>query len=200
MNGCIILYCIFYFASKAVDSEFSETNHTEILNWPPQKRISFIHQWLYSPLLGSGLFFSFVIFTLTAGLLERVISASQGRYLHTRQHKHRINAHTNIHALSGIRTQDPNVRASEESSSLRPRGHFDRRTNELANWIPYVSTHFYNRLVHQHYYIQPTRLTRHTSLLEKSWEKVHPHCSQIQFFIFERQRNILCFIWMMFLF
>jgi hypothetical protein len=44
-----------------------------------------------------------------------------------RQHKHRINAHTDIHALSGIRTRNPRVRASEDSSCLRPRGHCDRR-------------------------------------------------------------------------
>jgi hypothetical protein len=53
----------------------------------------FFHQWLYSPLLGPGLFFSFVIFlTQMIGLLGRVLSPSQGRYLHTKQHKHRINA------------------------------------------------------------------------------------------------------------
>jgi hypothetical protein len=46
--------------------------------------IIFSHQWLYSLLLGPGLFFSFVIFfTQTVGLLRRVISPSQGRYLHT---------------------------------------------------------------------------------------------------------------------
>jgi hypothetical protein len=74
---------------------------------------SFIHQWLYSPLLGPGFFFSFVIFfTQTVGLIGRVISQSQGRYLHAGQHKHRINAHTDIHAWSRIRTQDPRVRAS----------------------------------------------------------------------------------------
>jgi hypothetical protein len=50
-----------------------------------------------------------------------VISSSQGRYLHTGQHKHRINAHTDTHALIGIRTHDPSVRASEDSS-----GHCDR--------------------------------------------------------------------------
>jgi hypothetical protein len=72
----------------------------------------FIHQWLYIPSLCPGLFFSFVlIFTQTVGLLERVISPPQDRYLHTRQHKHGINA--DIHALSGIRTHDPNVRARE---------------------------------------------------------------------------------------
>jgi hypothetical protein len=85
---------------------------------------SFIHRWLCTPLLGPGFFFSFVIFfTQSVGLLGRVISPSQGRYLHKRQHTHRINAHTDIHDLSGIRTHDPSVRASEESSCLRPRGH-----------------------------------------------------------------------------
>jgi hypothetical protein len=79
---------------------------------------SFIHQWLYSPLLGPG-FFSFVVFfTQSVGLLGRVISPSCGRYLHTGQHKHRINAHTNILALSGIRTHDPSVRASEDRAAI----------------------------------------------------------------------------------
>jgi hypothetical protein len=88
----------------------------------------FIHQWLYSPLFSPGLFFSSVIFsTQTVGLLRRVISPSQDRYLHTGQHKHRINAHANIDDLSGIRTHDPSVWASEDSSCLRPCGHRDRR-------------------------------------------------------------------------
>jgi hypothetical protein len=52
--------------------------------------ISFIsiHQWHYSPSLGPGLFFSFVIFlTQTVGLLWRVISPSQGLKLHAGQQK-----------------------------------------------------------------------------------------------------------------
>jgi hypothetical protein len=54
------------------------------------------------------------------------MSPLKGLYLHTEQHKHRIKAHnTGIHALSGIRIHDPSVRASEESSCLRPRGHCD---------------------------------------------------------------------------
>jgi hypothetical protein len=47
----------------------------------------------------------------SVGLLGRGISPSQDRYLHSGQHKHRINA--DIHALSGIRTQDPSVRERE---------------------------------------------------------------------------------------
>jgi hypothetical protein len=55
------------------------------------------------------------------------ISPPQGSYLHTEQYKHRINAHnTDIHALSAILTHDPIIRASEDSSCLRPRGHCDR--------------------------------------------------------------------------
>jgi hypothetical protein len=71
-----------------------------------------IHQWLYGPLLGPGLFFSFVIlFMQTARLLGREISPSQ-RPLPT--HK--------IHGLSWIRTHDPSVRASEPSTVV----HCDR--------------------------------------------------------------------------
>jgi hypothetical protein len=80
-------------------------------------------------MLGPGFVFSFVIFfTQSVGLLRRVISPSQGRYIHTGQHEHRIKAHTDIHALMGIRTHDPSVRASEDSTCLRPRGHWDRQS------------------------------------------------------------------------
>jgi hypothetical protein len=52
-------------------------------------------------------------YTHTAGLIGRVISPSQGLYLHTEQHKRTIKAHnTNIHASIVIRTHDPSVRAS----------------------------------------------------------------------------------------
>jgi hypothetical protein len=84
-------------------------------------------QWFFQLIQGPGLFFSSVIiFTQTVGLLGRVINPSQGRYLNTEQHKHRINAHKDIHALSGIRTHDPSVQASEDSSWLRPHGYCDR--------------------------------------------------------------------------
>jgi hypothetical protein len=78
------------------------------------------------PFVGPGLFFSLVIFTQTVGLLGQVMSPTQGRYLHTGQHKHKINSDTDIHALSGIRTHDTSVRASEDGSCLRTRGLRDR--------------------------------------------------------------------------
>jgi hypothetical protein len=56
--------------------------------------ISFVHRWLYSPLLGPGLFFSFVIFfSHSVELLGRVVSPSQGRYLNTGQHKQNKRTH-----------------------------------------------------------------------------------------------------------
>jgi hypothetical protein len=44
-------------------------------------------------LVDLGRFLSFLIYTESVGPLERGISPLQGRYLHTEQHKHRINAH-----------------------------------------------------------------------------------------------------------
>jgi hypothetical protein len=88
---------------------------------------SSIHQCLYSRFVGPRPLLQFRdLLTQTVGLLGRVISPSQGLYLYTGQHKHRLNAHTNIHASSRIRTYDPNVRASEDSSCLRPLGCRDR--------------------------------------------------------------------------
>jgi hypothetical protein len=52
-------------------------------------------------------------FTQTVGLLGRVIGPSQGRCLHTGQHKHRVNAHKDVDVLTVIRTHDPSVRASK---------------------------------------------------------------------------------------
>jgi hypothetical protein len=70
---------------------------------------------------GVEMLFNLWIYTQSVGL------PSQGCYLHTEQHKHRISAHnTDIHALSGIRTYDPSVRATEDSLCLRKHSHCDR--------------------------------------------------------------------------
>jgi hypothetical protein len=45
-------------------------------------------------LVGPGLFFSFLIYSQSVRLLGPVISSSQGLYLSTGQHKHRINTYT----------------------------------------------------------------------------------------------------------
>jgi hypothetical protein len=72
------------------------------------------------------------LYTQTVGPLGRVISLSRGLCLHIEQHKHRVNAQIDIRDLSGIRTHNPSVRASEDSSCLRPRGHCDRHHGYLA--------------------------------------------------------------------
>jgi hypothetical protein len=57
------------------------------------------------------------LFRHTAGLLRRVISPSQGLYLHrTTQHR---KMRTNIHALSRIRTHDPSNQPAKTHASDR---------------------------------------------------------------------------------
>jgi hypothetical protein len=52
------------------------------------------------------------------------------------------NKRTDIHALSGIRTHDPSVPASEDSSCLRPRGHRNRRgTTFMVTEFLYLRRH-----------------------------------------------------------
>jgi hypothetical protein len=52
-----------------------------------------IYLWLYSPLLDFGRFLSFLIFYTINSTPWMGVSPLQGRYLHTGQHKHRINTH-----------------------------------------------------------------------------------------------------------
>jgi hypothetical protein len=57
---------------------------------------------LYSLSLGLGRFFSFLIFYTVGMTPWKRISPSQGRHLHTGQHKHSMNTHTDIHTSSWI--------------------------------------------------------------------------------------------------
>jgi hypothetical protein len=45
--------------------------------------------------------------------------------------------HTDIHALSEIRSHDPSVRAREDGSWLRPRGHCDWRKFDLLTYATF---------------------------------------------------------------
>jgi len=62
------------------------------------------------------------VFRHFVGLLVWGISPTQGVYIHriTQTQKKRG------HASSGILTHDPSVPAAEDSTCLRPRGHWDR--------------------------------------------------------------------------
>jgi hypothetical protein len=86
-----------------------------------------LYIWFYSPLLDLGRFFSFLIYTQSVGLLGGGISQSQGRYIHTEQHKHRINAHG--YPWFDL---DSNPRSlcsrQQDSSCLRPRDDCDRHS------------------------------------------------------------------------
>jgi hypothetical protein len=67
----------------------------------------------------------------TVGLLGRVISSSQGLCLNTWQHKHRINTYTYQTSMPCVGFEltiqtDPGLRASEDSTYLRPLGYRDR--------------------------------------------------------------------------
>jgi hypothetical protein len=82
-------------------------------------------------------------YTQPIGLLGRGISPSQGLYLYTEQHKHRINTHnTDIYALSGIRIHNLSVGAGEDSSCLRSRGHYDRLLQLYCHKFPLELTGF----------------------------------------------------------
>jgi hypothetical protein len=64
------------------------------------------------------------------GLLGWGISLTQSLYLHrTTQYR---KMRTRIHTTSGIQTHDPSVRAAEDSTCLRPLGHWDRLDKVLA--------------------------------------------------------------------
>jgi hypothetical protein len=72
-----------------------------------------------------GRFFNFLIYKQSVALLGQGISPSQNRYLHTEQ------IHTDIHASSGIRNLVSSVRADQDVSCLRLRGHCDRQVELL---------------------------------------------------------------------
>jgi hypothetical protein len=75
-------------------------------------------------LVDLGHFFSFLMYTWSVRILGRGISLLQDCYLHTEQHKHRINAHRHP-CLEWHSNQRFHVWAGEDSSCLRPRDHFD---------------------------------------------------------------------------
>jgi hypothetical protein len=83
-----------------------------------------IHQCLCSPLLGLGLFFRFPnFFTQMVAPLEPALISSQGRYLHTEQHKLRTNVCTDIPCLE--RDSNPrSQRSSERAATVIGEGYF----------------------------------------------------------------------------
>jgi hypothetical protein len=63
--------------------------------------------------VGPGRFFSLLIYLQLVGLIGRVISSSEGLYLNTVQHKHRIDVCT--HQILGF---EPTIPASERAKTV----------------------------------------------------------------------------------
>jgi hypothetical protein len=104
----------------------------------------FIHSSMtLQSFVGPSPIFSFLTLYTVGRTLGRGICPSQGRYLHTGQQKHRINV--DIEASIRIRTHDSSIRASEDTSCLRPCGHCDRHMTQYRSVIciyEYSRRHF----------------------------------------------------------
>jgi hypothetical protein len=70
---------------------------------------------------------AFLIYTQSVGILGRG-SVRRKAATYTQSNTNTEERHTDTHALSGIRTHDPSVRAAEDGSCHRPRGHCVRIT------------------------------------------------------------------------
>jgi hypothetical protein len=81
-----------------------------------------ISHLLYSPPLAlSSDFFSLMIILQTVGLLRLVISSSQGLYLNTGEHKHRINTYTYQKFILFVGFE-PTIPASEQAKTAHALG------------------------------------------------------------------------------
>jgi hypothetical protein len=79
------------------------------------------------PLWSIRLISQLIDYSYTVGLLGWVISSSQGLYTQDNTNTEKRTYTPNIHALSAIRTHDPGLRASEDSTCLRPLDYRDRQ-------------------------------------------------------------------------
>jgi hypothetical protein len=91
-------------------------------------------------------------YTQSVGLLGRGISPSQGRYLHTEQPIQTQNKRTQTFmSWVGFAPTTP-VFVNEDSSCLRPRGHFDRLKCYLLVHTKVISTKTWNIWCNRHYF------------------------------------------------
>jgi hypothetical protein len=85
----------------------------------------------------SRLFLFLILIVLqTVGLLQRVISSSQGLYLNTGQHRHRVNTHTYQTSMSYMGFE-PTIPASERAKTV----HALDRSATVTGHI-YATTHY----------------------------------------------------------
>jgi hypothetical protein len=90
-----------------------------VLTWRKYKSvyIFILVSWLYSPLLALASFSVSWSYLQKVGLLGRGISSSQGLYLNTGQHKHRINTYTHKTSIPCVGF-GPTIPASERAKTV----------------------------------------------------------------------------------
>jgi hypothetical protein len=131
-----IIWIECHFFPKVLTALFCDTDKEGIYissekREPLLENETFLYLSIYGStvlLLGLGSFFSFLIlYTVdrTPWMGDRPVV----RPLPTQDNTNTEYTHTDIHALSGIRTHDPRVRGSEENSCLRQSSHCDRQTS-----------------------------------------------------------------------
>jgi hypothetical protein len=119
-------------AKKLLHATGDSRKIVPVLNWAPYFH-SFIHSCPYSPFVGPSTLLQFRHRFYTDGRTPWMSDQPVSRLLPThRQHKHGVNAHTDINALTGIRTHYHNVRASEDSSCCTYRGYCDRQLTTMV--------------------------------------------------------------------
>jgi hypothetical protein len=79
-----------------------------------------------------GRFLTVLIILQTVGLLGRVISSSQGLYLNTGQHKHRINTYTHQTSMSYVGFE-PTISVSERAKTVHALDSSATVTGSLRN-------------------------------------------------------------------
>jgi hypothetical protein len=99
--------------------------------WVQSSFIPNIYLWLYSPREPRPLFQFLNLYTV--GMTPWTGDQPVARPLPTRRTTQTEWTHTGMHASSGIRTHHPSIRAGEEGSCLRQRGHCGRLIPNLVN-------------------------------------------------------------------
>jgi hypothetical protein len=107
-------------------AEFCEQEPSVLSSTHPYAHPSTCLPVILQRFVGPWLLFQFLdLFTQSVWLLGREMSPSQGRYLHTGQHRHRVNAYRHP-CLKWDLNRHPSFLPGEDSSCLRPREHCDR--------------------------------------------------------------------------
>jgi hypothetical protein len=133
--------------------------------------------WALQPMVKLGL--CFTVSLQTVGRTPCAGDQPVARPLHTKDN-------TNIHASSGIRTHNPSVRAGENSSCLRQRGHCYR---PLALYASLTNILF---LTQGAYYFAPSTVCCKSNIIRYAY--IYVDASSNIIMIFEQDGKTLCLL------